>query len=307
MKAIVFGVLLATASAAACASNDDTGTPSPSSTQSPNESDPGVTYPEGCEGLKGSDTAACGEAQYWRAMQKEKSARVTTHDLLGRLGEGSEGATAGRLHFLRGTLAMALALEDGRADLVPSVLPDLRRAWELEHNPKYPSWVDSMEIVTAFLQNDRAEFDASAKRSIANVELYPVGNILSITGTLSGFPLSTGLPQKAVELLERWRCDTDWCAKNTARAPYSQPGIAYHFADAYARVGNVEKARFYLEKSLAADRAGEWPYRAKAAEALADVPRFVSRYTELGNDKHAIFLVYANSREGCVLCHGARP
>jgi len=296
MRLIIGSVLLVAAGAAACSSS----TPA-------SEGEAVATYPENCEGLSGTDVAACGEARYWQAFQRDKTTRTSTHDLLGRLSEGSAGASAGRLHFLRGTLAMALALEDGHTELFPSVLPDLRRAWELEGNPKYPPWVDTMELVTTYLNNDMAAFEAATKRSIANIELYPVGNILSVSGTLSGFPLATGLPQKAVELLERWRCDTDWCAHNTKRAPFSQPGLAFHFADAYARVGNVEKTQYYLERSLAADGAGEWPYRAKASEALADVSKFVRRYTDLGNDKHAIFMVYANSREGCVLCHGAKP
>lgn len=297
MRSFVAGFAVLVVAAAGCASEVD-----PEAGAAPEP-----TYPEGCAGLEGSEAAKCGEATYWRALQREKSARASTHDLLARLASATTGPESGRLNFLRGTLGMALALEDGRGELVETVLPDLRRAWELERNPKYPSWVDSMEIVLAYARNDTTEFGRAATRSVDNVELYPVGNILSISGTLSGFPLSTGLPQKAIELLERWKCDTDWCAKNTTRAPFSQPGIAYHFADAYARVGDAGKARFYLERSLAAEGAAAWPYRSLAEKGLADLDGFVGKYTALGDDKPALALVYANSREGCVLCHGKAP
>jgi hypothetical protein len=135
-----------------------------------------------------------------------------------------------------------------------------------------------MELVIAFARGDEAAFAQVSDRIDANVAPYPVGNVLSITGTMSGFPLASGLPQRAVAMLEAWECTEDWCARNTDRAPFSQPGLQVHFADAYAR---------------------DW-----VETRLADLDGYLAPFESVGSDGSAVPLVYANSSTGCTICHG---
>ena len=272
-----------------------------------------VVYPADCSGLSAHDTALCGELRFWEAHVDDYESREPTRELLTRLIEGfpADGARPdlGRLHFLRGGLTMELALEHGMtaADRIESVRADLRRAVELDPDePKYPPWVDTIELVASFIRGDEAGFEAVVEGIDANVARYPVGNILSVSGTMSGFPMSTGLPQRAVEMLEAWECTEEWCMHNTERAPFSQPGLQVHFADAYARVGDRERALAHFRAALEAEGASEWPQRAQVEAAISDIDAYVERYTALGEDQPAITLVYANSMTGCRICHGTR-
>ena len=273
--------------------------------------DAAVAHPADCMGLAHEDTMACAEERFWEAHTERYEAREATYDLLGavieQVPEGVDDVALGRLHFRRAALGMELMLEHG-IDRTANVVPDLEAAIRLDPaEAKYPPWLDSMDLVLGFAFGDEARFDAAVERIDANVARYPVGNVLSITGTMSGFPLETGLPQKAVRMLEGWECTEGWCMRNTERAPYSQPGLEVHFADAYARVGDTAQARAHLEAALVAEDAESWPYRDWVEETLADLDGYVALYTELGEEGSAVPLVYANSDFGCTLCHGAVP
>lgn len=267
-------------------------------------------YPDDCEGLTPRDALRCGEARFWQAHTEDYARRPEVYDLLSRViaevPEGFDDPALGELHFRRAALGIELVLEHG-VDRSADIIPDLRDAVRLAPaNPKFPPWLDSMELVVAFGRGDDEAFDQVVARLDANVAPYPVGNVLSITGTMSGFPLSTGLPQRAVAMLDAWECTEDWCARNTERAPYSQPGLQVHFADAYARVGDRTRARAHLEAALEAEDAEIWPYRDWVEERLADVEAYVGEFEAVGEDGSAVALVYANSAQGCTLCHGSR-
>lgn len=267
-----------------------------------------VAYPADCMGLEYEEALACGEARFWEAHTEHYEAREETYALLGsileQVPEGVDDVALGRLYFRRAALGIALAIEHG-VDRTANVVPDLEAAIRLDPGEaKYPPWLDSMELVIAFGTGERERFETVSERIDANVARYPVGNALSITGTMTGFPLESGLPQRALAMLEAWECTEDWCRENTERAPYSQPGLAVHFADAYARVGDTEGAREYFEAALSAEGADHWPYRGWVESVLADLDGYVGRYTELGAEGSAIPLVYANGPQGCTLCHG---
>lgn len=268
-------------------------------------------YPADCSGLSARDRILCGDARFWEALTRDYEVRESTlaliTEILADAPEGVDDPALANLHFRHGALAMALVLEHGRADLVDLILPSFHEAVRIDPaNPKFPPWIDGMDLVVAFARADEEGVAGVAERIDPNVALYPTGNILSITGTMSGLPLSTGLPQRAVEMLEAWSCDEDWCRHNTARAPFSQPGLRAHFADAYARIGDIENARMYFERALEAEGADEWPHRQFVVDALADLDGYVARYTEIGDDGSAVSLVYTNSERACQICHGAR-
>lgn len=272
--------------------------------------DSSVEFPDDCAGLTARDAIACGEARFWAVHTEDYARRPEVYDVLGRLldeiPEGVDDPALGELHFRRAALGIELVLEHGidrTADIVPHLEESIRLAPD---NPKLPPWLDSMELVFAFARGDEARFREVSDRIDANVAPYPVGNVLSITGTMSGFPMDSGLPQRAVAMLEAWECTEDWCARNTERAPFSQPGLHVHFADAHARVGDRVKAREHLEMALAAEDADLWPYRDWVETRLADLDGYLRPFEEAGEAGSAVALVYANSPAGCTLCHGVR-
>ena len=265
-------------------------------------------YPADCSGLSDRDALACGEDRFWEAHTERYEDREATYDLLTgiieRVPEGVDDVALGRLYFRRGALGIELVLEHG-VDRTANIVPDFEAAIRLDPaEAKYPPWLDSMELVIAFGSGDESRLESVIERIDDNVARYPVGNVLSITGTMTGLPLETGLPQRAVTMLEGWECTEAWCRENTERAPYSQPGLSVHWADAYARVGDSENARAHFEAALVAEGADTWPYRSWVEETLADLDGYVARYTDVGEEGSAVALVYANGPQGCTLCHG---
>jgi hypothetical protein len=258
-----------------------------------------------CESLAPEASAKCIEERFWPAYQRpDVSARRAIYEALSSVIRAHEGKPAmGRVHFLRGTLGMALSLENQLGgEFLDRITPDLDRAVELAPDePKFPPWPETMRMVLTYVMGDMGAFDRATKAALAGVELYPTGNILTVSGVLSGFPLDTGLPAKAIELIERWKCDTDWCMHNTEKAPFSQPGLMYQFADDYARVADREHTRDYLERALAADAANRWTFRSEVEGRLADLDGYLGMYKARGTKDHAIFDVIANKT--CLLCH----
>lgn len=270
------------------------------------------SWPEDCAGLPDDTLAECAEAHFWRALRVDLDGRFSTWEMLGARAtdladRGAEPTMRSRVHFQRGQLAMALGIEQGRQDVLPSVMDDLEAAMALDpSNPILPTWKDAMDIAVAHIFQDDVALAAALESAWENVELMPMGNILSISGTTIGLPLSTGAPQHTTELLDQWVCEgVAWCDDNLWTAPWARPGLAYHFGEAYARVGRYDDAQRWFDASLAAPDADLWPWRYMADEAAADVEAYATRFTELGEDGSAFDVVYANSEVGCVFCHGA--
>ncbi|MCP4806269.1 MAG: hypothetical protein GY913_05730 [Proteobacteria bacterium] len=271
-----------------------------------------VAWTEDCLGLDEATAFACVEEVFWDALMHdvELDQRELAYDRISGVidahPEPADTLGLGRRHFQRGQLAMALAIENGAQAYIGTVIPDIDRAMELDpDNPIIPTWKDSMLIAGAHLLGNDAELEQALEQAWENVELFPVGNVLSISGTTIGLPLSTGAPQKTVELLDEWECPLDrgfaMCEGNTDRAPWSEPGLAFHFGEAYARVGRLETAQEYMDASVAAGEG--WPQLATAQAAADDIEGFAAKFEALGEDGSGFDIVYANSSVGCQFCH----
>ncbi len=256
-----------------------------------------------------ADAVACAEAAFWSAFHTpDAPAREAAHATLTEVIDRHPDAPAiARAYFLRGCLGVALSIENQLGSAyIEGIVPDFERTILLEpDNVKAFSWLDSMELVLAYLGGDAAALERHGRDSVANAALHS-GNVLTISGTMSGLPVDTGFPARAVELLEAWTCEYDWCRRNSVKVPFVMPGLQVHFADAYARVGDRERAEQYLLAALAAADADAWPYRDRAETMLAELDRIVDDFVALGDSDPAINLVYANSDIGCLICHGNR-
>lgn len=214
-----------------------------------------------------------------------------------------------RLHFRLGQLRLAMALENAQKKYALGaetlVIAEFREATRLDpSNGIIAPWEDTMEMALPAIFEDWVKAVPLAERGFQNVAKNPLGNTLSLSGTTIGFPLSTGIPQRTAKLLDDWRCEgVDFCSRNTAHAPYARPGLSYHFAEAYARVGQRDKAQRYLREALSSPGAEQWPYRAVAQSAYDQLDGFLKTFADLGQDGSAFRMVYANQPSGCLFCH----
>jgi hypothetical protein len=276
--------------------------------------DTSVAWTEDCLDLPEAAASSCAEELFWTALQTDISleqrelAYTRISGVMEAHGEPEDTLGLGRRHFQRGQLAMALAIENDAQAYIGTVVPDIDRAMELDpDNPIIATWKDSMLIAGAHLLGNDEALHAALEQAWINVELFPIGNVLSISGTTIGLPLNTGAPQKTIALLDDWECPKGqgiaMCDGNTPRAPWARPGLAYHFGEAYARVGRLETAQQWMDQALVEEDAEDWPYRWMAEEAAGDIEGFAKKFADLGEDGSAFDLVYANSDVGCQFCH----
>lgn len=261
-----------------------------------------------------ADRFACAEAQFWTGFQQpglelRAASEKSLQAVIAATQSSPDVRSRSLMHFRLGQLRLAMSLENAQTDYVlhsdTMIVGEFDQAMALDdYNGIIAPWKDAMEIATAAVLSDWEKGVSLANRGFDNVKLNPMGNTLSLSGTTIGFPLSTGVPQKTVALLDVWTCSgVAWCTANTAHAPWARPGLSYHFAEAYARVGNREKAKHYLDEALSAPGADVWPYRHVAADAAANMDAFLGKFSSLGNDGSAFDISYANQKWGCVFCH----
>jgi tetratricopeptide (TPR) repeat protein len=239
---------------------------------------------------------------------REASEALMT-ELLRRFPASEDPQASSRLHFRLGQLRLAMALENAQKKYAIGaetlVIAEFREAARLDpSNGIIAPWEDTMEMALPAIFEDWVKAVPLAERGFQNVAKNPLGNTLSLSGTTIGFPLSTGIPQRTAKLLDDWRCEgVDFCSRNTAHAPYARPGLSYHFAEAYARVGQRDKAQRYLREALSSPGAEHWPYRAVAQSAYDQLDGFLKTFADLGQDGSAFHMVYANQPSGCLFCH----
>lgn len=274
---------------------------------------PPLDHAADCVALAGAERFLCAEAWFWIGLTFDVAARPEAYDrisaLIDAVDPAADAIDLGRLHALRGQLALALALENGDGRHLASIDGDFVRAMALDpDNAIIPTWKDSLDVALDWRLRGGAGLDAIMTRTWANVERCPTGNILSISGTTIGLPLATGIPQATIERLDGWICDeADFCGVNTWKAPYAAPGLAYHFAEANARMGRRDEARRWLDDARAVPGYDTWPYRDMVDDTVADFDAFVDEFVALGDRGDAFDRMYANQSFGCVFCHASDP
>jgi hypothetical protein len=302
---LVVTLPLATFAALAACSSDD---PAPAK-----EGD--ATAKLACDGLEESQRYACVEALFWKAFASvepgpRKQADDELQAAIAAFPQFQDKAGRSLMHFRLGQLRLARALENGERSLMlrahTSMIGEFDTAMGIHpRDGIIAPWKDAMEMALYAVVGDWEKAVPLAERGFENVALNPMGNTLSLSGTTIGFPLSTGVPQRTVALIDAWTCSgVVWCTENSERAPWARPGLSFHFAEAYARVGNREKTVQYLDQALASPGADVWPFRYVAKEARDDVDAFLGKFAKLGQDGSAFDIAYANQPYGCVFCHG---
>lgn len=266
-------------------------------------------YPAGCAGLAQAEALACAEQTFWLAFRHDFAERPAAYDVLTAVIGAWEGTAAdvdmAKLYFRRGQMAMTLAIEDGQTAKVFDVNPDFEKTLALDPaHPLAATWMDTMNIALAAVTDDEALLQQSFDSVFENVATCPLGNVLALSGITIGLPLSSGYPQKTFELVKSWKCEgAPWCTTNTWKAAYARPGLGYHFAEIYARMGDKETALAFFDEALSAPGADTWPYRSMAEDNVANIDAYMDKFAALGQDGSAFLMVYANQNYGCKFCH----
>lgn len=269
--------------------------------------------PAGCASLDGLERYHCAEEWMWYSLSDDAPARDTARtellDVINAAGDDADPLAVSRMWALRGQLTMAMVVEQGRFDLATGIADDFDQAMALDpNNPIIPSFADSLELVFAYRGGDEAALARLETEVWDNVERCPLGNILSISGIALGLPLSSGWPGSIIDALQEWQCTgADFCTQNTWKAPYARPGLAYHFAEAYARVGQRDRAATYLAEAIASPAFDEWPYAAFVQATSDDQSAWMDEFASLGQDGDASPMMYAGQNFGCIFCHASNP
>lgn len=265
-----------------------------------------------CTTLSGLDRYHCAEHHFWIGLSDNLSARWPAIDVLTAVIEADDGVdplALSRMYGLRGQLLMAIMLEHDRFDVAFDMQDDLAKAVELDpDNPILPTFADSMALTMAFNTGDMETVESLKTDIWTNVDRCPLGNTLSISGMALGMPMATGWPDLIAEALAEWSCtDVAFCTQNTWKAPFARPGLAYHFAETRARVGDTAGARTYLELALSEPGHRRWPYRSFVDASLNGLDAWVSDFNALDADDGAGHLTYAGQAFACVFCHASAP
>lgn len=265
----------------------------------------------------------CGVETFWegfsdgRLKQRKNSEAVLTEAI--RLNTNSaDKVRLSQLYNLRGALRMAMSLENGQIFYTlfanATVNKDFDESMKLVPNNTFAkSFQDTMKIVVDSIFNrwdsvmtaTRESLDTVWARQHEDPEHF-TGAMFAVSGTYIGFPMATGIPQETVAIMEAAGCaDTlNWCQNNTQHAPFAQPGLTYHWAEAHARVGNRDEALRYLNQTKQAQDYEQWAYKFVVEDALADFDAFMGGWEAAGDYKAVTFEIYANANYGCAFCHG---
>lgn len=270
------------------------------------------TYPDDCAGLSEDESFRCAEQRFWTALREDYAGRPAVYEiyssLIARLETGGDRKEVANMYFRRGQLAMALAMENADMQKVLTVETDFNKALEFDPlHPVVPTWRDTMRIAIAVVTKDYVAAEALFQEALANVELCPLGNIPSLTGTTIGLPLDTGIPQTTVKLAESWVCEgVEWCEQNTWKAPYAVSGMRYHMGEGFARVGRKEEALKFFRSAQQGPDYDKWPYKDFVDDRIENIDAFIQEFADIGEHEPVFDRVYANSDFGCKFCHGVK-
>jgi hypothetical protein len=257
---------------------------------------------------------SCAEHEFWHAFSDGRTkARTEAEKILGQImtlsASSADAPKRGRLLALRGYLRLAMALENAKMEhlLFGGMEKDFQAAKKLDtENKTYDTFLDTIVMAKAAVFGDWKKATALALPAFEILKDYPT-NILALSGTTIGFPMNTGLPQKTIEFMDSWICPddiADFCYDNTQHAPFARPGLSFHFAEAYARMGDREKTLYYLEQARKSPGYDTWSYKHLVETPLADMDKYMAYWESFAPDASAFDKVYANQNFGCVMCHG---
>jgi len=270
----------------------------------------------------------CAETEFWHAYSDGRLApRKAALQYMGKAIKLNESVAddsktfatqLSRLYQLRGMFYMAMGIENGQ--LIYLVLSnlyaqkDFARVEALEPG----NFVAESFNLTLKMANARVigKHDLALTHGVTSLEMaltagdpeviepINVGTIFAVSGVTMNYPLNTGLPQATLEAQLAIDClpEVEFCVQNTLHAPFARPGLEYHLASIYARMGMREEYINQLEVVVAQDRYNEWAWRDVVEAQRANPDRLLEKFASYGDDQYSES--YATMNNGCVMCHG---
>ncbi|MBO6936839.1 MAG: hypothetical protein JJ863_17850 [Deltaproteobacteria bacterium] len=274
------------------------------------------TYPERCAGLTGEDAWACTEQLYWEVFQFDHDGRADAYRQLVPVVEAVEAAgdlddrTLARLNLRVAQLGIAAIAESGETDLpVGQMQTLLERAHELDPDEIFiEAWLSTLLINGAIVLGQ--DLEPHIDHMWEMYERDPAITTPTLMAVLVGFPMETGMPDVAAEMVDRFDPEEacgDVCDWEFFRAEFGGAGMFFSSAEVYARVGNAEGARAQLELARAADHYDEWPLKSVVEDALADIDSFLAPFAARGDDEYVTDLLVTGTDAACMVCHAPLP
>lgn len=277
-------------------------------------------YPADCAGTTGEAAFACTEQRFWQALTFDHETRLEVSAIydatLARLDGSGEisDLLLGMMYFRRGHLATALSTENQYipGGGLPSFFEDFRRALELIPadsfvRPMVESFSLSVDAVLPYvapidLSREEADVMLAQLRDAAAGDAS--GLFLFVTSA-AGLPVESGWPEAARRALDDYEaiCPNHECATTTSRAPFALPGSDWIFADAYARLGDRERAIALYDRALAWPGAESWPARAGLVAERAALDERMAAYAAAGETESVFMSMSSNGAFACVMCH----
>ena len=123
-------------------------------------------------------------------------------------------------------------------------------------------------------------------------------------------PLSSGWPQRIAQMyldfdekVLKESCDGACFEPSPIFARYTLEGGDYTLAEVMARIGDRERTKYYLQRSLSHPSSAKWPHKNYSEDALADLDGFLNKFAERGEDEAVFDLMAVNGRHACMICH----
>lgn len=256
----------------------------------------------------------CADQAFWQGFSDGRRserdlAEQRLNDAIKRLQDWDDHERLARAHFLRGALRLASALENGKIQYSilsnVYVAPDMKRSQALDPDGiAAPAFLQALNMANAAVFRRWGTATDLANQAVDDAYHVGIGAAFAIGGTLIGFPLSTGVPATTVTMMEEIPCDVYFCVDNTVKAPFSVPGLAFHQAEGYARVGDRDNMLLWIERARQAPGYDDWYFNYIVEGVAADPDGFLQKFAQYGETGSPFMEVYANSNFGCVFCHG---
>lgn len=269
-------------------------------------------YPVGCEGLTGEDAWACTEQLFWEVFQFDHAGRAEAYRQLVPVVQAVEAAgdlddaRLARLNLRVAQLGVAAIAESGEDDLpVGQMQTMLERAHELDPDEIFiEAWLSTLLINGAIVLGQ--DLEPHIDHMWDMYERDPAITTPTLMAVLAGFPMETGMPDIAAEMVDRFVPEEacgELCEWEFYRAEFGAAGQYFSSAEVYARVGNAEGAREQLELARAADHYDRWPLKPVVEDALADIDSFIEPFAARGDDEYVTDLLITGTDAACMVCH----
>lgn len=273
-------------------------------------------YPVNCEGLTGEDAWACTEQLFWEVFQFDHEARADAYRALVPVVERVEAdgslddETLARLNLRVAQLGVAAVAESGATELpVGQMQTLLERAHELDPDEIFvEAWLSTLLINGAIVLGQ--DLEPHIDHMWEMYERDPAITTPTLMAVLAGFPMETGMPDIAVEMVENFDPSSacgDLCEWEFLRAEFGAAGQYFSSAEVFARVGDADGAREQLELARASDHYDQWPLKEVVEEALADIDSFIEPFAERGDDEYVTDLLITGTDAACMVCHAPLP